>query len=584
MMSTSSSFLSRYQAAIVAVTAIIAGCTILYVQTAHGPSSAPEASKPPRNGLRRSNAQRRLHRNSNRLTAEEYFTPTPQTREQFHETDSGDSTNRSFGEFPANQEDENRINLLCRIAEEHSKSESYFHRGITCNGCHQEPIRGIRFRCMNCADYDLCEQCEANQIHTKTHIFYKIRIPIPLLSCQTPAPQPVCYPGKQVSQILPLPFDLIEQHSRETDFTPSEVKGLWDQFRCLARPTLRDDSTHSYLAIDRRSFDKCFIPANVVWSAATNLLYDRLFGFYDTNGDGQIGFSEFVNGLGCLMKPGKAEERLRRAFDGYDIDQNGWVDRKDFLRIFKAFYAIHKKLIKDVVRNEALCERLDEDAANRVLMGSQPISMAIKADMHNSTSSRTGEGKWRDEYGDDIVQDGGGILREPADTEDHDEALAKLAREDGARPASGFGPEACNFPKAEKDVGREVMYQVTQEAFNELLDPLFALNEDFSAAARRTRFERKEFRACLDAMTFDEQLIKRNLSEYQRDVRLLGRESARLKLQESMRTFLALIETSVPLGKPPDVAVAVAEDNHPVTLSTTSPIHPASERETSSSS
>ena len=38
--------------------------------------------------------------------------------------------------------------------------EGYVHRGITCNGCKVGPIRGIRYKCANCVDYDVCEICE----------------------------------------------------------------------------------------------------------------------------------------------------------------------------------------------------------------------------------------------------------------------------------------------------------------------------------------------------------------------------------------------------------------------------------------
>ncbi|KAI8363755.1 hypothetical protein B0O80DRAFT_21429 [Mortierella sp. GBAus27b] len=59
------------------------------------------------------------------------------------------------------------------------------HPSVVCDGC-SKPIRGIRYKCGNCDDFDLCSNCEAspNPIHNTEHIFLKIRKPI----CSRKAP------------------------------------------------------------------------------------------------------------------------------------------------------------------------------------------------------------------------------------------------------------------------------------------------------------------------------------------------------------------------------------------------------------
>lgn len=53
------------------------------------------------------------------------------------------------------------------------------HEGYFCDHCHAYPIVGTRYACANCTSYDLCEKCEALDLHDHTHVFLKIRRPLP---------------------------------------------------------------------------------------------------------------------------------------------------------------------------------------------------------------------------------------------------------------------------------------------------------------------------------------------------------------------------------------------------------------------
>lgn len=565
----------------------------------------------------------------------------------------------------AGKEGQSLLNLLYRIAEEQARKDGYVHRGISCNSCNTLPIRGIRYRCANCADVDLCETCESMQIHPKTHLFYKIRIPAPLLS-NPKQPQPVWYPGKPTSVIQPLPAQTVGKYCLETGFQKPEVEALWEQFRCLAATEWMEDPGHYNLAIDRPTFDKCFIPNPSMRPPPPNLIYDRLFAFYDTNRDGLIGFDEFLRGLSCLNKA-KTDQRRRKVYDGYDINNDGYVDRRDFLRMFRAFYALSKEMAKEVVIG------MDEDfyeggGAREIVTSSQPISSAFTGSIPPGERSRAGEGKMRDESGDYVINDDGGTVGESGeDTGDHNEAVADaieasyaydsrddarncrrfeesmfheeihgevwpptyataqdvldalsvpvalenvndpddrekvrrvavervknigkrrrtirdravqqrwhrqqfyLDEEDGALPPIGFKQSETaetqppsrrsrssskvrfqddlttdddehetrsatsmssrsipmgerwggyEVPGPEKDVGREILYQVAQESLNELLDPIFRQREDFAIIARRTKQEREHFRAQLSAFVTDElrERIKKELDDYE---------------------------------------------------------------------
>ncbi|CAF1169129.1 unnamed protein product [Adineta steineri] len=51
------------------------------------------------------------------------------------------------------------------------------HVGVICDGCNRSPIIGIRYKCLECFDYDLCESCADRQLIHSHHVMAKIRTP-----------------------------------------------------------------------------------------------------------------------------------------------------------------------------------------------------------------------------------------------------------------------------------------------------------------------------------------------------------------------------------------------------------------------
>ena len=330
----------------------------------------------------------------------------------------------------AGKEGQSLLNLLYRIAEEQARKDGYVHRRVTCNSCNIMPIRGIRYSCANCLDYDLCEQCEAMQIHPKTHLFYKIRIPAPFLG-NTRQPEPVWYPGSSV--IRNLSKDEVTKICQETGYQGPEIEALWEQFRCLAATDWPEDPGRykSNLAIDRRTFDKCFVPNTSIRPPPPNLIYDRIFSFYDQNNDGLIGFEEFIKAVASLTRK-NPEERSKHIFNGYDINNDGFVDRKDFLRMFSAYYAATKELTRDIVARMDE-EEVPDNGAREVVLGNRPISSAFNGDILRENRGPI-DGKVRDNFGDYRVCDDKGTV----DEQDNDVAEADETIGDAAEAAE-FG-------------------------------------------------------------------------------------------------------------------------------------------------
>jgi len=269
--------------------------------------------------------------------------------------------------MPQQRAGQNIVSLLFRVSEDNARRNAYVHRGCACNACGIVPIRGIRYRCANCADFDLCETCESQGHHINTHIFYKVKIPAPPFGPRQS--QPVWYTGDPENCIRKLPKSVMAKLSKETGFERPELEAFWEQWTFMANTEWRDDPDELYLAMDRRTFERCLVPSGGYRHTAPNLIHDRMFAFYDTNNDDLIGFSEFLHGLSYR----KRKDKLKRIFEGFDMDRDGYVTRKDFLRIFRAYYVLYKQMHKDIL--EGLDDQvLGSTEVQQLVTGRQPLS------------------------------------------------------------------------------------------------------------------------------------------------------------------------------------------------------------------
>ncbi|RKP02025.1 hypothetical protein CXG81DRAFT_11291 [Caulochytrium protostelioides] len=348
---------------------------------------------------------------------------------------------------PPPKEHETLLALLYTLAEDQARREGFVHRSITCNHCSASPIRGVRYKCVNCVDFDLCELCEAdNHQHYKTHVFLKIRIPIPPLANPRSVLLAPFYPGVDFSAatgVLHAQPGLLLQLARETHFDALEIEAFYEQFRSLATPpppaVVADHAAHApastaaarvpeglFLSdgvITKEIFGQCLGPLG----RERNLITDRIFHFFDARRDGVITFPEFVRGLSVLCKGG-FDERLMAAFRGYDLDGNGVISRAELHQMFKAYFYLSMELVRDVVRTmeEGMMDAFDDEAA-------KPVSSAFSAPIPPGAMSHHDSDD--DDNGDD-GDDGGDDNDDGGDPD----AASHLARA-GDRHGEGGGDE-----------------------------------------------------------------------------------------------------------------------------------------------
>lgn len=438
--------------------------------------------------------------------------------------------------------------LLYHIAETDAKRKAYEHRGIHCEGCGERPIRGVRWHCLNCPDFDLCSTCEADNDHIKTHVFAKVKIPLPVLS-QPTKEVPLWYPGDPRKMHPPLKASVKKTFQEEYELDGPSLDAFYDQFTCIANMPLPADPDEIKGGIDRRAFNKAMTSERWPGRFRPNAIYDRMFAFYDTNKDGLISFREFVNGMVYLRGP-KRFTPFSRAIEGFDIDGDGCVDRKDFIRLLRAKHEIQKLIIEDMIEGR---ETQNTRSAMDALRSSQPISAIFSWDEIPQGEERPPQGKVQ-RNGDmeplpetkTVLEDNEGWnnaaatqgnrtrrshrRRRPHERlQDHmsrfEEMLDSPSTEangihvsviDGSTEPSasngrqpnwssntrddvmedGRTPTADGSDSGESDapLNQDVLWQVIEEGFQELLDPLFDVKEAEDEEVEATREERQKWR------------------------------------------------------------------------------------------
>lgn len=108
--------------------------------------------------------------------------------------------------------------------------------------------------------------------------------------------------GKK-STTEPLRWEETLRLRETTHFDTTHIEVLFEQYKSLCSRKGRGISKDTFLS--------CLGPL----STKKNLVVEQLFAFYDDDGDGEISFPDFVNGMSVLSKGTKAE-RMKYIFRG----------------------------------------------------------------------------------------------------------------------------------------------------------------------------------------------------------------------------------------------------------------------------
>jgi len=111
-----------------------------------------------------------------------------------------------------------------------------------------------------------------------------------------------------------LPADMV------TNFNQDEIRRLGRRFRRI------DLDNSGTLSID----EFMSLP-----ELQQNPLVQRVIEIFDTDGNKEIDFKEFVEGISQFSVKGEKENKLKFAFKIYDIDQDGFISNGELFTVLK---------------------------------------------------------------------------------------------------------------------------------------------------------------------------------------------------------------------------------------------------------
>jgi len=138
------------------------------------------------------------------------------------------------------------------------------------------------------------------------------------------------------------------QMEMATNFDAEEIKRLGTRFKKL------DLDNNGALSVD----EFMTLP-----ELQQNPLVQRVIDIFDEDGNGEVDFKEFIQGVSQFSVKGDKQSKLKTAFRIYDIDNDGYISNGELFQVLKMMVGSNLKdtQLQQIVDKTILFADKDED-------------------------------------------------------------------------------------------------------------------------------------------------------------------------------------------------------------------------------